>query len=156
MDWVAGRTTTLAKVKLLEMLASIPYREWETHHYGLMTRGYRNAALVQEAREIVRWGRQAQDNECSHLLVIAEKMKAEGVLDPWYVVSPIAWLLVWGYRLLARVLALVSLRRAFLFNAELEDHAEHLYALFVADNPSWESQVVRTPHVAKYNGEVDT
>jgi hypothetical protein len=29
MDLVAGRKTTLAKAKLLEMLASIPYRQWE-------------------------------------------------------------------------------------------------------------------------------
>jgi hypothetical protein len=156
MDWVAGRKTTLAKAKLLEMLASIPYREWEAHQYGRLTRGYRNSGLIQHACRIIRWGREAQDNEYEHLLVIEEKMKVEGLSDPWYLVWPIPWLMVWSYELLARLLAWVSLRRAFLFNAEFEDHAEHVYAQFVVENPAWETQDVHSAYVTAYSREVDT
>jgi len=155
MDLVAGRKTTLAKAKLLEILASIPYREWETCHYGMMTRRYRNPALVEHARQIVKWSREAQDNEYLHLLVIAEKMKAEGLSDPWYLVSPVPWLMVWSYVLLARLLAWVSLRRAYLFNAEFEDHAEHEYAQLVAEHPAWETQAVDNAVVAEFS-EVKT
>jgi hypothetical protein len=150
MDLVTGRKTTLAKVKLLEILASIPYREWETYQYGLLTRSYRNLTLVEHARRVVRWSREAQDNEYWHLLVVAEKMKAEKFSDPWYLVMPTPWLMVWSYVLIARLLAIFNLRGAILFNAEFEDHAEHEYAQLVAEHPAWETQSVDDRLVAKY------
>jgi hypothetical protein len=155
MDLVTGQKTTLAKAKLLEILAGIPYREWETRQYGRMTQCYRNLAVVQRARQIVTWGREAQDNEYWHLLVIQEKMKADGLPpDPWYLVPPILWLIVWSYRVIAGLLALVSLRRAFLFNAEFEDHAEHIYAQFVVEHPEWETQPVHNALVKEYSRDV--
>lgn len=156
MDLMTGRKTTLAKVKLLELLAGIPYREWEALEYGRMTRGYRNAAIIQFARGIVTWGREAHDNEYWHLLVVQEKMKAEGLRDPWYLTAPIPWLIVWSYRVIAGLLALVNLRGAFLFNAEFEDHAEHSYAQFVAEHPEWETQPVANALVKEYCSYVNT
>jgi len=150
MDLMTGRKTTLPKVKLLELLAGIPYREWEALQYARMTRGYRNVAIVQFARGIVTWGREAHDNEYWHLLVLQEKMKADGGRDPWYLAAPLPWLIVWSYRVIAGLLALVSLRGAFLFNAEFEDHAEHSYAQFVADHPEWESQLAQNDVVKAY------
>jgi len=156
MDLMTGRKTTLAKAKLLEMLAGIPYREWETYQYGRMTRGYRDNGVVQYTRRIVTWSREAHDNEYWHLLVIQEKMKADGLSDPWFLVAPIPWLIVWSYRVTARLLTLVSLRRAFLFNAEFEDHAEHIYAQFVAEHPEWETQSVQNALVKIYCSDVST
>jgi hypothetical protein len=63
MDVITGKKITLAKAKLIETLASIPYRAWEIRQYGLMTRKYRDDRLVTIARNIVEWGREAQDNE---------------------------------------------------------------------------------------------
>jgi len=34
MDLITGKTMTLSKVKLIEMLASIPYRSWEIRQYA--------------------------------------------------------------------------------------------------------------------------
>jgi len=150
MDVFAGRATTLSKTKLLEMLASIPYRQWEQHQYARLTRRYHDAPWVEQARRIVTWGREAQDNEYWHLLVIQEKMKAGGLKDAWYLTPPIPWLMVWTYVVLARLLAFFSLRSAFLFNAQFEDHAEHVYAQFVADHPEWETQPVNHPLVAEH------
>lgn len=156
MDLMSGRKTTLAKAKLLEMLAGIPYREWEIRQYGQMTRGYRDMGVVQYTRRIITWGREAHDNEYWHLLVIQEKMKADGQRDPWYLLALIPWLIVWSYRVIAGLLALVSLPRAFLFNAEFEDHAEHTYAQFVAEHPEWETQSVHNDLVKKYCSYVST
>jgi hypothetical protein len=153
LDLVAGRKTTLAKAKLLEMLASIPYREWESRQYDRMTRGYQNPGIVQRARQIVAWGREAQDNEYWHLLVIQNKMKTDRLSDPWYLAPPIPWLMVRLYRVIAGLMALVSMRRAFLFNAEFEDHAEHIYAQFVAEHPEWETQTVNAL-VKEYSGGI--
>jgi ubiquinol oxidase len=153
MDLVTGSKTTLAKAKLLEILASIPYRAWEARQYGRLTRCYGSLALVKQARQIVTWGREAQDNEYWHLLVIQEKMKADGLTDPWYMSPPIPWLIAWSYKVMAGLLVFASQRRAFLFNAEFEDHAEHIYAQFVAEHPEWETQPVNNEVVKAYCGE---
>ena len=59
-------------------------------------------------------------------------------------------LMVAGYVMLTRIMALLRIRRAFLFNAEFEDHAEHVYAQFVEDHPEWEDQPVDNAVVRQY------
>jgi len=155
MDLITGRKTTLAKAKLIEMLASIPYRSWEMRQYTRMTRRYRDQELVREASIIMNWGREAQDNEFWHLQVINEKMKEDGIKDPWYLFLPIPFFVVGSYVAVTRVMAWINIRRAFLFNAEFEDHAEHVYAQFVEDHPEWEEQPVNNEELKKY-GDLPT
>ncbi len=150
MDLVAGKKVTLAKAKLIEMLAGIPYRAWEIRQYSRMTRRYRNQELVRQARRIMAWSREAQDNEYWHLLIINEKMKEDGLKNRWYLFPPIPFLMVAFYALLTRTMALINIRRAFLFNAEFEDHAEHVYAQFVEEHPEWEEQPVNNELVKQY------
>jgi ubiquinol oxidase len=150
MDLITGKKTTLGKTKLLEILASIPYRAWEIRQYQRLTRQYHNASLVQEAHKIMFWGRESQDNEYWHLLVINEKMKEDNVNDPWYLISIIPFLMVGTYRLISRIMAVFNISRAFLFNAEFEDHAEHVYAKFVEDHPEWDTQPVKKKLVKAY------
>lgn len=151
MDMVTGSRTTLAKIKLIEMLASIPYREWEFRQYIRMTRKYAIRDTVDRAKTITDWGREAQDNEFWHLLVIHEKMEEEGIRDPWFLSFPVTFGMIASYSLLARLLALFNIKRAFLFNAEFEDHAEHVYAQFVEDNPVWENQKVTSNLGGQYS-----
>ncbi len=150
MDVVTGKKITLSKVKLIETLASIPYRAWEIRQYSRLTRFYRKKELVDRAKKILDWGREAQDNEYWHLLVINEKMKEENMKDAWYLKQPIPALLVFSYVLFSRGLAACNINRAFLFNAEFEDHAEHVYAKFVEDHPEWEEQNVLTKKIKGY------
>ena len=150
MDLVTGKETTLAKAKLIETLASIPYRSWEIRQYVRMTRGYKNKELVREAFGIMEWGRAAQDNEYWHLLVIEEKMKEAGLKDPWYLIPVFPWFMVLSYVIVTRFMALVNIKRAFLFNAEFEDHAEHVYAKAVEDHPEWHDQPVSPEKVEGY------
>jgi ubiquinol oxidase len=150
MDLVTGRKVTLAKAKLLEILACIPYRAWESRQYARMTKHYRNQELVRQSCMIMTWGREAQDNEYRHLLVIDEKMKEDRARDPWYLFPPIPFLMVAFYALLTWTMALLAIRRAFLFNAEFEDHAEHVYAQFVQEHPEWEEQPVNNELVKEY------
>ncbi|MBN1542472.1 hypothetical protein JW992_10025 [candidate division KSB1 bacterium] len=156
MDLVTGNKITLSKTKLVEILASIPYRAWENNKYSRMTCNYRNLEAVEHARRVVEWGREAQDNEYGHLLVIQEKMKLDGVSDSWYLRPPVPWAIVCFYRIFASTLAFFSLRRAFLFNAEFEDHAEHVYAQFVSEHPEWESQPVDNDLVKHYYPDAAT
>ena len=150
MNLVAGKKDDLPKAKLLEMLASIPYRAWEIRHYLKQTRKYRNIDKVNKSSEIIEWGRKAQDNEFTHLMVIHEKMKEDGIKDKWYLSPCVTYPVVMSYILASRFLAFCSQKRAFLFNAEFEDHAEHVYAKLVENTPQWETQPVTNPLVKKY------
>ena len=147
MDLVTGKKTTLAKAKLIEMLASIPYRSWEIRQYTRLTRIYRNLSKVAHAEKLMEWGREAQDNEYWHLLAINEKMKEDDVKDPWYLCPLIPWIMITVYVIMTRIMAVLNIRGAFLFNAEFEDHAEHVYANFVEDHPEWADQPVNNPIV---------
>jgi len=150
MDIFTGWRVTLAKTKLIEILASIPYRAWEARHYTRLTRAYSNRKIITQSRHIIGWSRSAQDNEYWHLLVINEKMKTDQIRNTWYLFQPVPYLLVAVYYLFASSLAIFSIRRAYLFNAEFEDHAEHVYAKFVADHPEWENQPVESDLVGEY------
>ncbi|MFW6137270.1 MAG: hypothetical protein ACOC5U_04245 [Candidatus Aminicenantaceae bacterium] len=150
MDILAGKKITLPKAKLIEILASIPYRAWEFRQYSRLTRNYRNQNTVQKAWEIMKWSREAQDNEYLHLLVINEKMKEENLKDPWYLFPVFPFFIAGFYVFLTRLSAWIHIRRAFLFNAEFEDHAEHEYARFVEEHPEWEQQPVKSDKVKEY------
>ncbi len=155
MDLVTGKKITLAKAKLIETLASIPYRAWENRQYKRMTRQYKDDKLVNKARNIMTWGREAQDNEYWHLLVINEKMKEDNVKDSWYLHPIFPFFMVISYSIFSWILAFFNLPRAFLFNAEFEDHAEHVYAKFVEEHPEWNSQEVKSDLVKEY-GDLKT
>lgn len=155
MDIITGKKMTLAKAKVIETLASIPYRAWECREYARMTRNYKDGALVPEARGIMEWGREAQDNEYWHLLVINEKMKEDGLSDPWYLFPVVPFFMVLTYSLMSKLFAFFNISGAFLFNAQFEDHAEHEYAEFVEAHPEWDSQPVKSPLVKEY-GEYET
>ncbi len=143
MDLVTGKGVNLPKTLLIELLASIPYRAWELRMYSKLTFGYRNRQAVKKTLEIMEWSRDAQDNEYWHAQAIQEKMIEDGTKRPWYLLPPVTFFVIFSYVFFTRTMALFNLRRAFLFNAEFEDHAEHVYAQFVEENPQWEEQPVK-------------
>ncbi len=150
MDMLAGKDTTLAKARLVEALAPIPYRAWESREYARMTQHYADEGLVRQAREVVAWGRAAQDNEYRHLLLLEEKLREDAVPDPRYMRQPLPSLMIGSWTLIMWAMARVDMRRAFLLNAEFEDHSEHYYAQLVDDHPEWEDQPVTSARVREY------
>jgi ubiquinol oxidase len=150
MDMLVGKETTLAKAKLVEILAPVPYHAWEKRERARVRHHRGDRALVQAAGAIVLWGREAQDNERRHLLLIEEKMREDSAKRPWYLTAPIPSLMAGSYALLTWAMARVAIRRAILLNAEFEDHAEHTYAQLVHDHPEWEDQPAESPLVRDY------
>jgi ubiquinol oxidase len=140
MDLVHGKATTLPKVKLLEVLARIPYQAWEIRQYVRLHSKFASPETVAEARDVIQWGRAAQDNEFWHLRVIAERMQQKGVRESWFHAYPVRWGAVITYTIFSRLLARFNIRRAFLLNAEFEDHAEHTYMQFVKDHPELDQE----------------
>jgi hypothetical protein len=57
--------------------------------------------------------------------------------------------------MISKLLAFFSQKRAFLFNAEFENHAELVYAKLVLYNPQWEEQNLTNPLVKEY-ADVET
>ncbi|MFH0952961.1 MAG: hypothetical protein V1873_01385 [Verrucomicrobiota bacterium] len=142
MDLVYGKDLTLPKVRLLEILARIPYQAWEIRQYRLLNSRFADPAAVQRARDIMQWGRAAQDNEFWHLRVVTERMARLGVRDTWFRDRLVRRIAAFKYVLFSHLLARFNIQRAFLLNAEFEDHAEHEYMQFVADHPELEKEKV--------------
>jgi ubiquinol oxidase len=145
MDMLAGAETTLHKVKLIEALAPVPYHAWESHEHRRLTRH-----PDEEARLIMEWAQAAKENEYWHLRVVAEKIKEDGLRQPLYHTEPLPSLIEASYASMNWLMAQVGLRRAFLMNAEFEDHAEHTYAKLVDDHPEWQEQPVTSPVVQQW------
>lgn len=150
MDMLTGKKTTLAKAKLVEALAPVPYRAWERRARGRVSRLQADGELGQEAGALMRWGKVAQDNEHWHLLLIEEKIREDAAKQAWYLSPPLPSLMVAPYALLSWTMARVGIRRAILLNAEFENHAEHTYAQLVEDHPEWEDQPVESAVVQGY------
>lgn len=150
MDLLTGKQTTYSKAKLLETLACIPYREWEFRQYADITKYFRKSLSVQHAQAILSWGREAQDNEYWHLLVLHEKMLEDHIKEAWYLAYPVRILMVMVYVALSRCIAFIRIRSAFYFNAQFEDHAEHVYAQFVQEHPELEKQEIKSSLVKEY------
>ena len=150
MDMLTGKETTLAKAKLVEVLAPVPYRAWEMRARDKATGGRGERSVVRAAGAIMGWGRAAQDNEHQHLLLIEQKIREDAAGEPWYVSPPIPSLMAAGYGLLTWTMARIAIRRAFLLNAELEDHAEHTYAQMIHEHPEWEDQPAESAVVREY------
>jgi hypothetical protein len=150
MDMLTGKKTTLAKAKLVEKLAPVPYRAWERRERGPARRHQGDGGLGQAADAIMRWGKEAQDNEHWHLLLIEEKIREDAAKEPWYLTPPLPALMVGPYAVLSWAMARTAIRRAFVLNGEFEDHAEHTYAHLVEDHPEWEDQPVVSRVVQGY------
>ncbi|MBN1997094.1 hypothetical protein JW935_06045 [candidate division KSB1 bacterium] len=150
MDFIHGKKLTYPKIRLLELLARIPYQAWEVRQYRRLNCKYEKDSVVGEAKDIIQWGRAAQDNEFWHLEVIGEKIRQDGVKLKWFrdrFLPPIA---AFSYNLFSRFLAWVNIQAAFKLNADFEDHAEHEYFTFVQQNPELENQPINAEVVTKY------
>ena len=140
LDVVYGRQRTLSKFKVLELIARVPYQAWEQAAYVAITRTADEPGLARRIFDRVTENREQQDNEQWHLLILEEMIARQAAREGWlrfiagpqalaFVFYQLSWLLyvlrpAWSYRL----------------NADLEDHAEHEYAVFVTEHREWEDE----------------
>lgn len=150
MDAIYGKELTVPKIKLIEILARIPYHAWEIKGYWKLTFGYKDQAIREEAEELIRLGRLSQDNEYWHLVIAVEKIREDSIPESgfWYGFMPKVMALF--YAVFARTLATLSQKQSYWFNAMFEDHAEHEYANFVKLHPELDEQPVKSDLVKKF------
>lgn len=150
MDLLYGRRRTLEKFQVLEIVARIPYQIWENAAYRALGRRHRDAGLAHRIAERIVENREQQDNEQWHLLITSELVAATGRRQSrlWFGVLP--WLMASGYYHVSWLLYVLAPRWSYRLNADFEDHAEHEYALFVAEHPELETQRHLSRFAAEY------
>lgn len=135
MDVLYGRGRTLAKFRVLEVIARVPYQAWEHVAYVAVTHKYADPRFARRIFDRVAESRNQQDNEQWHLLILEELLAEEGRRESFVRYRLAPQVIAFAYYQLSWLLYVVKPRWSYRLNADFEDHAEHEYALFVAENP---------------------
>ena len=138
IDALYGRSRSLDKFRVLEVVARVPYQAWENVAYVALTHTARRPGFARRIFETVRVNRWEQDNEQWHLLILEELTAASSRLG-WVRRQAIPQILAFGYYWFSWTLFVIKPAWSYRLNADFEDHAEHEYALAVDEHPEWES-----------------
>ena len=140
MDLLYGRKRTLSKFKVLEIIARVPYQAWENVAYVAITHTYSNPEFTRRVIDRVRESRIQQDNEQWHLLILEELRGKKGIQEGFIRYWLIPQMLAFIYYNISWLLYVIQPKFSYQLNVDFEDHAEHEYMGFVAENPSFESE----------------
>ena len=140
MDLVYGRKKTFSKFKVLELIARVPYQSWENVAYIAITHMYAHRDFARRVFDRVKEAREAQDNEMWHLLLLEELTHVRGIKENFVLYRILPQLIAFTYYHICWLLFVTKPARSYLLNAHFEDHAEHEYMEFVAENPQFESE----------------
>jgi hypothetical protein len=138
-DRVWGTERTLSKFKARELVARSPYLAWASVHSD-------TSSDVQE-----------KENEVSHWHVLRALIAEDDCRD-----NPVRFGLLPALGAAAmyaftRLQHRVDRPRSHRLNADIEDHAEHEYALLVAEHPEWETRpyTAGVPAYGDYESRAD-
>ena len=140
MDLVYGRKKTFSKFKVLELIARVPYQSWENVAYVAITHMYAQRDFARRVFDRVKEAREAQDNEMWHLLILEELTHARGMKENVLLYRILPQVIAFTYYQICWFLYVIKPSWSYLVNAHFEDHAEHEYMEFVAENPQFESE----------------
>lgn len=155
VDMVFGKSPSLPKFKVIEILARYPYWAWEIGSYAAISRAYKalrspGAEQMKTALRHIDMGREMQDNEQWHLMLIQSIMDQEGIKSDWVrgVFLPVC--MAASYFLITRFMYRLNPASSFAMNARFESHAEHEYMKLVEAHPEWEDKPVESWVFAYY------
>ena len=136
-DVLYGKQRTMSKLKVLELVARVPYQSWEQVAYIAITHVHSRAGQARRIFDRVQESREQQDNEQWHLLILQDLIARSGTRESriYYFWIPQAIALV--YYQLSWLLFVLK-------------HAEHEYMQFVAEHPGWETTPYDSPLTADY------
>lgn len=140
VNLIYGRAGSIAKFKVLEILAPMPYQAWERVAYHAFTRFHRYNAVARRVLDAIAEARAQQDNEAWHLLIMESLLAAQGFRQGTIRFRLLPRLMAGPYRLLCWTLVVVRPAWSYRLNASFEDHAEREYMSFVAAHPELETQ----------------
>jgi ubiquinol oxidase len=150
LDLLYGRSRTLEKFRVLELIARVPYQAWEQAAYVATTHLHEQGALARRVHDRVIEARAQQDNELWHLFILDEVIAAQGntlgrVRTAW-----LPQLIAVAYYHLSWLFYVISPASSYRLNADFEDHAEHEYAKLVQEHPEWETVAFTSKFAADY------
>jgi hypothetical protein len=140
LDGVYGKSRTLSKFKVLELVARVPYQSWEQVAYIAITHTHERPGFARRIFDRVAESRNQQDNEQWHLLILEELIAKRGKNETWLKFTVIPQALAFLYYQLSWLLYVSRPKWSYRLNADFEDHAEHEYALLVQEHPEWEDE----------------
>jgi len=138
MDILYGRQKTLGKFRVLEIIARMPYQAWENVAYIAITHAHADPDFARRIFEWVRESRSQQDNEQWHLLILEELKNKSGIREHFFYRSLMPQAIAFLYYNISWLLYVIRPKWSYLLNAHFEDHAEHEYMQYVAENPALE------------------
>lgn len=144
MDLIYGRKKTFSKFKVLELIARVPYQSWENVAYVAITHMYAQRDFARRVFDRVKEARKAQDNEMWHLLILEELTHARGMKENFLLYRILPQVIAFTYYQICWLLYVIKPSWSYLLNAHFEDHAEHEYMEFVAENPQFDSEPFRS------------
>ncbi len=150
MDLCYGRRRSLQKFKVLEVIARVPYQAWEQVAYVAMTHTYTRPAFARRVFEFVRESRRQQDNEQWHLFVLEELVAAQIPRENFLLYRVLPQLIAFFYYHVSWLLYVIKPGWSYQLNAEFEDHAEHEYMAYVAEQPALETEPFESSFVDDY------
>ncbi len=139
MDLFYGRRRSLSKFKVLEIIARVPYQAWENVAYIAITHMYSRKDFARRVFERVAESRHQQDNEQWHLLILEELADQQEIRESFFWYRLVPQFIAFFYYHVSWLLYVIKPARSYQLNAWFEDHAEHEYMAFVAENPGLES-----------------
>jgi len=140
LDLIYGRKRSLAKFKILEVIARVPYQAWEHVAYIAATNVHEHLGLAKRIHERVIEARAQQDNELWHLVILEELLARSRHPQPRLKFFWLPQLIAFVYYQQSWLLYVIHPRWSYRLNADFEDHAEHEYMLFVAEHPEWDNE----------------
>jgi len=150
MDLLYGRRRSLQKFKVLEVIARVPYQAWEQVAYVAMTHTYTRPAFARRVFEFVRESRRQQDNEQWHLFVLEELVAARMPRENSLLYRLLPQLIAFFYYHVSWLLYVIKPGWSYQLNAEFEDHAEHEYMAYVAEQPALEDEPFESSFAGDY------
>lgn len=154
-DVLYGRARTLPKVKVLEILARYPYWAWEWGGYLRLSRAYSSSKYGNyQDNELplrhIEMGRDLQDNEQWHLMLIEDIMRQKGIEQGWFKMTFMPRLLSFVYYYMTRLMYKIRPAWSFAMNAAFESHAEHEYMKMAKENPDWDDEPLDSKYFKFY------
>ncbi|MET9344801.1 alternative oxidase [Nonomuraea sp. NPDC003804] len=150
VDLLYGKQGSFTKFAMLEIIARVPYQAWERVGYWAVHRYAGRSALAKRVFERIVEARSDQDNEQWHLLIMQDLIERDGMRQNWLLHKVAPWFISFFYYHVSWVLFLVRPEASYRLNAEFEDHAEHEYMTFVAENPELEFMPDPGTYAAEY------
>jgi ubiquinol oxidase len=150
LDLFYGKRRTIQKFKVLEVIARMPYQAWEHVGYISMTHMHSKPKFARRIFEFVKESREQQDNEQWHLLILEEMLEQRGIKQDFIRYRALPQVLAFVIYHVSWVMYVIDPKLSYRLNADFEDHAEHEYMKFVAEQPELADEPFESSFVNDY------